>query len=166
MAEYNLFGLLLKIPPKGGTTNALLKTSNKLVYRALLVVAFNNQRPFARKNVDNGEFSKLSHLSKAKLELIRMPRERKEMRRHVIDLMRFIDWELALPQNMELELTETLEKEDKEMGKPYISSWERMAMREGHATGAPETLHANIALRQAVKCESPDAFVEHLPVAV
>jgi hypothetical protein len=30
---------------------------------------------------------------KAKLELIRLLRERKEMRRDVIDLMRFIDWD-------------------------------------------------------------------------
>jgi hypothetical protein len=30
--EYNPFGLLLKIPPKGGTTNALLKIANNLGY--------------------------------------------------------------------------------------------------------------------------------------
>ncbi|MGH9753860.1 MAG: hypothetical protein ACREA2_13855 [Blastocatellia bacterium] len=133
---------------------------------------------------------------KAKLELIRLLRERKEMRRDVIDLLRFIDWELILPQNMELELRETLEKEDKEMGKPYVSSWERMAMKQGHIMGTVETLRANITEileirfgslpaeiakilagiidaeilqelhRQAVKCESLDAFAEHLPATV
>ena len=55
---------------------------------------------------------------KAKLGLIRLLRERKEMRRDVIDLLRFIDWEPPLPQNMELKLRETIEEEDKEMGKP------------------------------------------------
>jgi len=129
---------------------------------------------------------------KAKLELIRLLRERKEMRRDVIDLLRFIDWELPLPQNMEQELRETIEKEDEEMGKKYVTSWERMAMKQGIL----KTLRANIteileirfgALpeeiakiidaineaeilqelhRQAVKCESLDAFAEHLPATV
>jgi hypothetical protein len=110
--------------------------------------------------------------------------------------MRFIDWELVLPQNMEQALRKTIEKEDKEMGKPYISSWERMAMQEGYIKGTLETLRANTInaaeirfgalpaeirefingisvaqilgnlLERAVKCESLDAFAEHLPVAV
>jgi predicted nucleic acid-binding protein len=41
----------------------------------------------------------------------------------------FIDWELILPQNVERELKETIRKENKEMGKPYISSWERIAIQ-------------------------------------
>jgi hypothetical protein len=125
---------------------------------------------------------------KAKLELIRLLRERKEMRRDVIDLMRFIDWELILPQNMEQELKETIRRENKEMGKPYISSWERMAIQEtlraniieilkirfgdlpkGIAEILDEIIDAEALRelhRQAVKCESLDAFAEHLPVAV
>ncbi len=129
---------------------------------------------------------------KAKLELIRLLRERKDVRRDVMDLLRFIDWELPLPQNMELELRETIEKEDEEMGKKYVTSWERMAMKQG----VLKTLRANITeileirfsalpaeiaeiissisepeilqelLRQAVKCESLDAFSEHLPAVV
>jgi len=133
---------------------------------------------------------------KAKLELIRLLRERKEMRRDVMDLLRFIDWELPLPQNMELELRETIEREDEEMGKKYVTSWERMAMKQGHTMGTLETLRANITeiiairfgalpaeiaeiiggigepeileelLRQAVKCESLNVFAEHLPATV
>jgi hypothetical protein len=97
---------------------------------------------------------------------------------------------------MELELKETIRKESEEMGKPYISSWERMAMQEGHVMGTLETLRANSAeileirfgampaeiaeiidgidqpeilqelRRQAVKGESLAAFAEHLPIAV
>jgi hypothetical protein len=129
---------------------------------------------------------------KAKLELTRLLRERKEMRRDVVDLLRFIDWELQLPQNMERELTEIIEKEDEEMGKRYVTSWERMGMEQG----VLKTLRANIteileirfgALpaeigeiingineaeilqelhRQAVQCESLDAFAKHLPATV
>jgi hypothetical protein len=125
---------------------------------------------------------------KAKLELIRLLRECKEMRRDVIDLLRFIDWELSLPENKELEMREILEKEDNEMGKKYITSWERMAIKQ--------TLRANIIkvaevrlgalpaeiaeiiggisdpemleklLEQAAQCESLDAFAEHLPATV
>jgi len=82
------------------------------------------------------------------------------------------------------------------MGKRYVTSWERMGMEQGHKMGKLETLRANITeiigirfgalpveiaeiiggisepgvleelLRQAVKCESVDAFAEHLPAAV
>jgi hypothetical protein len=125
---------------------------------------------------------------KAKLELIRLLRERKETRRDVIDLMRFIDWELILPQNMEQELKETIRKENKEMGKPYISNWERMAMQETMRAdiikvaeirfgslpaeireiinGISDSQILESLLEAAVKCESLDAFAEHLPVAV
>jgi hypothetical protein len=133
---------------------------------------------------------------KAKLELIHLLRERKEMRWDVMDLLRFIDWELPLPQNMELELRETIEKEDEEMGKKYVTSWERMAMKQGQAMGKLEALRAAIAkvaevrlgalpaeiaeiiggisdpemleklLEQAAQCESLDAFAEHLPATV
>ncbi|MGH9937033.1 MAG: hypothetical protein ACREAM_12350 [Blastocatellia bacterium] len=125
---------------------------------------------------------------KAKLELVRLLRERKEMRRDVIDLLRFIDWELPLPQNMELELRETIEKEDKEMGKPYVTSWERIAIQKTLRANITEILEIRFGAlpaeitkilggiidaeilqelhRQAVKCESLDAFAEHLPATV
>ena len=93
---------------------------------------------------------------------------------------------------MELKLREMLEREDTEMSKKYITSWERMAMKEGKL----EMLRANIAEavqlrfgllpsgiteiigsindleilqelhRQAIQCQSLDRFAEHLPAAI
>ncbi len=89
-------------------------------------------------------------------------------------------------------MREILEKEDNEMGKKYVTSWERMAMKQGvlktlraNITEVPEirfgALPAEIAEiinsinepeifqelhLQAVQCESLDAFAEHLPATV
>ena len=79
---------------------------------------------------------------------------------------------------MGLELTETLEKEGQEMGKPYVTSRERIAIQRtlrADITEIPEirfgalptciteildgSYDAEILqelLREAVKCESPD----------
>jgi hypothetical protein len=128
----------------------------------------------------------------AKLELIRLLRGQKDLRREVFDLLRFIDWELALPEDKELELRETLEKEDTEMGKKYVTSWERMAMKKSQIetlrSAISEVLKARFGavpaeiaeiishigdleileelLRQAAQCESPESFSEHLPAVV
>ena len=72
------------------------------------------------------------------------------------------------------------------MGKPYVTSWERMAIQEtlranvaeilkirsgGIPKGIAEILDGiidsevlRVLLRQAVKCESLDTFVGNLPV--
>jgi len=176
----------------------------KLRFPAVKLLAFKKNEARLRRSDNPFAIVTLAHLKaletrrspnarmKAKLELIRLLRERKEMRQDVIDLLRFIDWELQLPQNMERELTEIIEKEDQEMGKRYVTSWERMGIEQG----VLKTLRANItevleirfgALpgeiaeiinsineseilqelhRQAVQCESLDAFVEHLPATV
>lgn len=132
----------------------------------------------------------------AKLELIRLLRGQKDLRREVFDLLRFIDWELALPQDKERELREILEQEDTEMAKKYVTSWERMAMQKGELAGQLKMARANISgvlevrfgappteiattinqigdpkllqelLRQAVQCASLEAFAEHLPAVV
>ena len=74
------------------------------------------------------------------------------------------------------------------MGKPYVTSWERMAIQETLRANITEILKIRFGalpeeiagppdgiidaevlrerLRQAVKCESLDAFAEHLPIAV
>jgi hypothetical protein len=89
---------------------------------------------------------------------------------------------------MELKLAETLEKEDKEMGKPYVASWERIAIQKTLRANIAEILEIRFGAlpaeiteilggihnaeilqelhRQAVKCASIDEFAEHLPVAV
>jgi hypothetical protein len=176
----------------------------KLSFPAVKLLVFKKNEARLRRSDNPFAIVTLAHLKaletrrspnarmKAKLELIRLLRERKEIRRDVIDLLRFIDWELQLPQNMERELIEIVEKEDEEMGKRYVTSWERMGIERG----VLKTLRANIIEvlgirfgappaeiveiigsiddsemlqelhRQAVQCESLDAFAEHLPAPV
>ncbi|MCI0524203.1 MAG: hypothetical protein L0Y75_02980 [Acidobacteria bacterium] len=176
----------------------------KLCFPAVKLLDFRKNEARLRRSDNPFAIVTLAHLKaletrrspnarmNAKLELIRLLRERKEMRRDVVDLLRFIDWELSLPENKELEMREILEKEDNEMGKKYVTSWERMAMKQG----VLKTLRANIIkvaevrlgalpaeiaeiiggisdpetleklLEQAAQCESLDAFAQHLPATV
>jgi hypothetical protein len=112
----------------------------------------NSKSPFAIITLTHLEALRTRHSPttrfKAKRELIRLLRGREDLREAVFDLLRFIDWELHLPEDMELKLREMLEKEDPEMGKKYITSWERIAKKEGEKEGELkgklETLRANI----------------------
>ncbi len=183
---------------------AVFGSEMKLRFPAVKLLDYRGQEKRLRRSRNPFAIVTLAHLKaletrrspnarmQAKLELIRLLRGQKDLRREVFDLLRFIDWELALPQDKELELRETLEKEDTEMGKKYVTSWERMAMKKGQTEtlrfaisealeirfGAVPAEIAEIINhindleilqglhRQAVQCESLEAFAEHLPAVV
>lgn len=103
----------------------------------------------------------------------------------------FIDWIMVLPEEKEQELDRILESDEAEMGKKYVTSWERMGRKRGELNasrklirealdarfgqvpdevtdslnqiGEPEELR--LLHRQAVLCASLDEFISHLPVA-
>jgi hypothetical protein len=110
-------------------------------------------------------------------------------------LLRFIDWVLTLPRELEDELTFTLEKEDPMKRKKYVTSWERMGEERGEIKGEIKTLRKNISevlslrfgalpesittftqtvedanylqalLRRAVVCQSLNEFESQLEIA-
>jgi hypothetical protein len=183
---------------------AVFGSEMKLRFPAVKLLDYRGQEKRLRRSRNPFAIVTLAHLKaletrrspnarmQAKLELIRLLRGQKDLRREVFDLLRFIDWELALPQDKEEELRETLEKEDPEMGKKYVTSWERMAMHKGKLELS--RAHINTALeirfgavpaeiselinhindleileelhRQAVQCTSLEAFSKYLPAVV
>lgn len=176
---------------------AVFGSEMKLRFPAIKLLDYRAQEARLRRSRNPFAIVTLAHLKalqtrrapqarmEAKLELIRLLRGQKDLRREVFDLLRFIDWELALPQDKELELRAILEQEDTEMAKKYVTSWERMAMQKtsrAHINAileirfgaVPAEISALInhisdlntleALhRQAVQCASLEAFAEHLP---
>lgn len=118
-----------------------------------------------------------------KLHLIRLLYERGYEKKDILELFRFIDWLLALPDDLEEEFNQdVIQMEEKKM--PYVTSVERLGIKKGVLQGASEILLKVIETRfrvvpedlasslksiraqetlealvqEAVTCQSIDAF--------
>jgi hypothetical protein len=80
-----------------------------------------------RTHKQNDDSSKYA----AKRELIRLAYQRGYERKYIASLLRFIDWLMILPDELEDKLESEVEqyKEDKPM--PYVISWERRRIKQG-----------------------------------
>lgn len=103
-------------------------------------------------------------------------------------LIRFLDWVMRLPENLEQELRQELAAEEKELMSQYVTSWERMAGKESELKTLRGTIHEVLHIRfgtapepitkqleqietaerlktlhrQAITCTSLDVFTEQL----
>jgi hypothetical protein len=74
----------------------------------------------------------------AKLGLIRSLYRRGYPRQAILDLFRFIDWVLALPEGLEDQLWTEIEQWDEEKRMHYLASFERKAQAKGIEKGRAE----------------------------
>ena len=88
-----------------------------------------------------------------KLRLIKLLYERGYQRQDVIQLLRFIDWLLALPVDLEAELWQDILTYQEEMNMPYVTSLERLAADKGREEGREEGHEEGLAegLRRGIK---------------
>jgi hypothetical protein len=70
-----------------------------------------------------------------KLRLTKALCERGMSRRDILELYRFIDWVLALPQGLEIDFQKELTRYEKEKDMPYVTSAERIGMEKGVPKG-------------------------------
>jgi hypothetical protein len=70
-----------------------------------------------------------------KTRLVKMLCERGRGREDIMQLLRFIDWLIALPDDLEDEFDRRVEPLVKEESMPYVTSWERRAERKGEQKG-------------------------------
>lgn len=75
-----------------------------------------------------------------KLKLVRMLYERGYNRQQVIELFRFIDWLMILPEELEQSFVETIHQYEEEGKMPYVTSIERYGRREGLKEGLQKGL--------------------------
>jgi hypothetical protein len=73
--------------------------------------------------------------SQAKIRLIRGLYARGYERAQVLELLRLIDWLVALPAEQERIVARELERSEEEQKMPYVTSWERIARAEGLLDG-------------------------------
>jgi hypothetical protein len=64
--------------------------------------------------------------------------ERGYQRQDILELLRFIDWMLRLPEILELQLKQDIILVSEEQKMKYVTSWERMAEARGEAKGKAE----------------------------
>ncbi len=108
-----------------------------LDYRAKLTQLERSQNPFA--------LVVLAHLraletkrapQKRMLAKLQLMRGRGFTKKYIAELLRFIDWVLTLPAELEEQLTDTVEKEEENMKRQkYVTSWERMGEAKGLEQG-------------------------------
>lgn len=87
----------------------------------------------------------------AKLGLIRSLYRRGLKRQDILELFRFIDWVLTLPEGLENQLWTEVQQFDEERRMRYVSSFERIAqkkgMEKGIGQGQAKLLHLQIQQR-------------------
>jgi len=70
-----------------------------------------------------------------KLNLVKMLYRRGYSKADILELFRFIDWLMALPDEMETAFTDTLRAFEEEMKMPYVTSVERRGIQQGLQQG-------------------------------
>lgn len=96
-----------------------------------------------------------------KFRLTRRLYERGYERQDVLNLFRFIDWVIALPQEFETSFRQDLEEYEREAQMPYVTSVERIAKQEGVREGLLEGLLEGIKL--GLELKFGDEGLELLP---
>ena len=75
-----------------------------------------------------------------KRELIWLLYEHRYARDDILQLLRFIDWLIRLPKDLEQELQQELLTYEESIHMPYVMSWERFAEERGEKRGKAEAL--------------------------
>jgi tetrahydromethanopterin S-methyltransferase subunit G len=70
-----------------------------------------------------------------KIELSKRLYAKRWEKQDLFALFKFIDWVIALPQELELEYTQTIEKIEEEFKMTYVSTAERVGLRKGEEVG-------------------------------
>ena len=81
-----------------------------------------------------------------KLQLVKGLYQRGYTREEILELFRFIDWVMVLPEDLETRFEETLLRYEQEVHMPYITSIERKGIQQGLQQGIREGLLAGIEL--------------------
>jgi hypothetical protein len=87
-----------------------------------------------------------------KLALVRMLYERGYAKQDILELFRFIDWVLVLPEELETEFANGVIEYEEAVKMPYVTSVERVGIKKGMQTGMQRGMQTGAvnASREAV----------------
>jgi hypothetical protein len=101
----------------------------------------------------------------AKLALMRQLYERGYNRQQVLDLFRFIDWVLTLPEALKQEFWQDLRTFEEECRMPYITSIEEIGFERGIEQGEKSLILRQLTRRVGILSPMLQTQVEELPLA-
>ena len=82
-----------------------------------------------------------------KLTLVKRLYERHYSRQDVLELFRFIDWIITLPEGLELQFVHDLITFEGEQQMPYVTSVERLGIEKGRQEGLLEGIEVGLKLK-------------------
>jgi hypothetical protein len=87
-----------------------------------------------------------------KLALVRMLYERGYAKDDILELFRFIDWVLTLPEELEEDFTRAVEEYEEAVKMPYVTSVERVGRKKGVQQGMQQGMQQGTlsGMREAV----------------
>ena len=80
-----------------------------------------------------------------KRRLVRMLYERGYSKEDILNLYRFIDWVISLPEDLEIQFHEEVINLEKEQKMPYITTAERIGLKKGREEGIKEGIEEGMA---------------------
>ncbi|GLI36473.1 hypothetical protein [Desulforhabdus amnigena] len=107
-----------------------------------------------------------------KLTLVKMLYHRGYTREDILELFRFIDWLMVLPEDIESSFTEALKQYEEDMKMPYVTSVERRGIQKGIQKGIQQGIEKGIekgietgikkGIRQGLLQNSRESIIEIL----
>jgi len=142
------FELRMKIPMV-----KIIDFKHKKELRELLETSDNPMAMIVKAQLKSYELKKAGNEQKSsvKWELIRQCYEKGYSKEDIRVILKFIDWLIRLPEGLNKQLSEKIEKLEEDYKMPYITSWERIAKKEGKKEGKLET--ARELLRYGIDME-------------
>jgi len=134
--------------------------------RKSLETSDNPMAMIVKAQLKNYELKKAGNEQKSsvKWELIRQCYEKRHPKEEIRVLLRFIDWLIRLPEGLAKQLTKKIAILEEEYKMPYVTSWERIGMKEGKKQGKKEgkkeekietarrMLMEDFSIDQVIKC--------------
>jgi flagellar biosynthesis/type III secretory pathway protein FliH len=81
---------------------------------------------------------------RGKLELVKGLYQQGYTREEILELFRFIDWVMVLPEDLETRFEETLLSYEQEVHMPYITSIERKGIQQGLQQGLQQGIREGL----------------------
>lgn len=98
-----------------------------------------------------------------KINLLKQLYDRGYSRQDVLELLRFIDWILVLPAELEESFQEEIQRYEKERNMQYVTSWERRWIAQGVEQGIEQGIEqAIIDILETRFVTVPTTLIEHI----